>query len=642
MNHTPNVSPPPERISARIHEGALSRVTRMYAAGLADVFTEALQNSRRAGATRVRVDIDASEDTPGAFTVTVTDDGAGVADPAVLLSFGENGWSEDLARREDAAGMGFLSLARRGCTVVSRPRSDGGETAPAWRVDLTPAHFLGEEEADILPDADAHRPHGTAVRFRTEEAREAFRRTLENAVRHYPLPVTLDDEAVPRRAFLDGAAHTESWRGLTFGVFTGRSRYRDEPDLNFHGLIVPVRLPTVHPVDGPAWSIRAEVENCPELVLPARKEAVETPFLEEMREAARVAVYRAMAKTDLAPAIAFQDWRRAWAAGVELPVPAPVLRPWRPPIADIDNWLAGPSPEPLPEDALLMDLSLEPPEAQALWRAAERGGMAPRLFEADRRFEGYAWYDALPRVRDVRTEVAYDGEVRSLADYQTPPDHSGPPVEPLPRPEAIRMSLGVEFPDGTGETLALDADIAFAGEAWVWLSDVRPLVTADSAIEPAKLADVLREAFFSPSDESEADSWETQRARFEEEATHLAIGLLCSEEEALRRSIAEAVRRERNRWSGRALPATSHWGELTCFTALQEERDGTGPHHWNRFGEAVFSTPRLAFGRVGRVPQEADAGEGIGLSGLAAAVPGCDGGMRECALLGPRDWRTRP
>ena len=543
MNHTPNVSPPPERIRARIHEGALSRVTRMYAAGLADVFTEALQNSRRAGATRVRVTI---EDTEGALSVTVTDDGAGIADPAVLLSFGENGWSEDLARREDAAGMGFLSLARRGCTVVSRPRSDGGETAPAWRVDLTPAHFLGEEEADILPDEGAPRPHGTAVRFRTEEAREAVRRTLENAVRHYPLPVALDGETLPRRAFLDGAAHTESWRGLTFGVFTGRSRYRDEPDLNFHGLIVPVRLPTVHPVDGPAWSVRAEVGNCPELelVLPARKEAVETPFLDEMREAARVAVYRAMAKTDPAPVLAFGEWRRARAAGVELPVPAPALHPWRPPIADIDNWLAGPAREPLSADALVMDLSLEPPEAQALWRAAERGGMAGRLFEADRRFEGYAWYDALPRITGVETRIVGNGETRPLEDYRTPPDRSGPSNEPLPRPDAIRMSLGVEFPDGTGETLALEADLAFAGEAWAWLADVRPLVTAESDIEPAELADVLRDAFFSPSDESDADSWETQRARFEEEATHLAIGLLCSEEEALRRTIAEAVRRE--------------------------------------------------------------------------------------------------
>ena len=194
----------PERIRARVHDGALSRVTRMYAAGLADVFTETLQNSRRAGATRVSVTIDASEDAPGALSVTVTDDGAGIADPAVLLSFGENGWSEDLVRREDAAGMGFLSLARRGCTVASRPRAASSETAPAWRVDLTPSHFLGEEEAAIVFDEGAPRPHGTAVRFDADEAREAIRRALENAARHYPLPVTLDGESLPRRAFLDG------------------------------------------------------------------------------------------------------------------------------------------------------------------------------------------------------------------------------------------------------------------------------------------------------------------------------------------------------------------------------------------------------------------------------------------------------
>lgn len=538
MNHTPNAAPHSGRIRARIHEGALHRVTRMYTAGLADVFTEALQNSRRAGATRLRVTI---EELSGAQAVTITDDGAGIADPAVLLSFGENGWSEETVRREDAAGMGFLSLARRGCTIASRTRSVAG-----WRVDLTPAHFLGEAEADVLPDEDAPRPHGTAVRFRTEETREVIRRALENAARHYPLPVTLDGEALPRRDFLGNAVHAEAWRGLAFGVLNSGSRYRDEPDLNFHGLILPVHLPTVHPVDGPAWSVRADVEDCPELelVLPARKEAVETPFLEEMREAARTAIYRAMPKADPAPVLAFGEWRRARAAGVELPEPAPALRPWRPPIGDIDNWLSGPSPEPLPGDALLMDTDLEPPGAQALWRAAERGGTAPRLFEADRRFEGYAWYDALPRVKDVRTDVAVGGEARPIEDFQAPPERSGPSNEPLPRPDAIRMSLDIEFPDATSETIALDADLAFAGEAWAWLADVRPLVTADSGVEAAELADLLRDAWFSPSDEADADSWETQRARFEEEAMHLAIGLLCSEEEALRRTIACAVRRE--------------------------------------------------------------------------------------------------
>ena len=538
MNDTPNVSPRPERIRARIHEGALHRVTRMYTARLADVFTEALQNSRRAGATHLIVAI---EEAAGAQAVTITDDGAGIADPAVLLSFGENGWSEELVRREDAAGMGFLSLARRGCTVASRTPSGAG-----WRVELTPAHFRGEAEAEVLSGADAPEFHGTAVRFSTEENREVIRRALENAARHYPLPVMLDGGSLPRRDFLENAVHIESWRGLAFGVFANRSRYRDEPDLNFHGLILPVRLPTVHPVDGPAWSVRADVEDCPglELVLPARKEAVETPFLEDMREAARTAIYRAMAQAETAPVIAFEEWRRARAAGVELPEPSPALRPWRPPVADIDNWLAGPAPEPLPADALLMDTDLSPPEAQALWRAAERGGTAPRLFESDRRFEGYPWYDALPRVTDVQTDVALGGEARPLEDFHTPPDRSGPSGDPPPRPDAIRMRLDVEGPEGTNETLALDADLVFAGEAWAWLADVEPLVTAGSAIEPAELADVLRDAWFSPSDESDADSWETQRARFEEEALHLAIGLLCSEEEALRRTIACAVRRE--------------------------------------------------------------------------------------------------
>ena len=561
----------PERIRARVFEGALSRVTRMYAAGLADVFTEALQNSRRAGATRVSVTIDASEDAPGALSVTLADDGAGVADPAVLLSFGENGWCEDLVRREDAAGMGFLSLARRGCTVASRPRAASSETAPAWRVDLTPSHFLGEEEAAIVFDEGAPRPHGTAVRFRTDEAREAIRRAIENAARHYPLPVTLDGEAVPRRAFLDGAVHAESWQGLALGVFTGRSRYRDEPDVNFHGLILAAHLPTVHPVDGPAFSVRADVGNCPELelVLPARKEVVETPFLDEMREAARTAIYRAMAAADSAPRIGFEDWRRARAAGVELSAPAPALRPWRPPVADTDNWLAGPASEPLPTGALVMDVDFEAPEAQALWRAAERGGMAPRLFEADRRFEGYGWYDALPRVTGVQTHIVGNGEVRPLVDYQTPP------VEPPPRPDAIRVKLDIRGPVGTNETLMLDADLAFAGEAWDWLSDVRPLVTTGSAIEPAELAGILRDAFFSPSDESDADSWETQRMRFEEEAMHLALSLLCSEEEARRRSIACAVQRELS-WlipRDRAVTITVRDGEVgVVFSAGESAR----------------------------------------------------------------------
>ena len=190
---------PPAKIRARIHDNALKRVTRIYASTLADVLTETLQNSRRGGATGVRISVGTLTDQPGGetrFTVTIADDGTGIADPAVLLSFGENGWSDDLVRREDAAGFGFVSLSRRGCTVASRPRSPDGHTLPGWRVDLAPEHFLGEAEAEVHAEDSAPFPHGTSISFEATESAAAIRNAAENAARHYPLGVFF--EGIPR------------------------------------------------------------------------------------------------------------------------------------------------------------------------------------------------------------------------------------------------------------------------------------------------------------------------------------------------------------------------------------------------------------------------------------------------------------
>ena len=280
-------------IRARIHDSALKRVTRTFAATLADIFAETLQNARRAGASQVRIALADAPGNDGPLAVTVSDDGTGIVDPAVLLSFGENGWSNDLVRREDAAGMGFLSLARRGCAVSSRPRARDGSPASGWRVELEPTHFLGEADAEVRPADAAPFPHGTAVSFPATdpETADTIRRALETAARHYPLTVILEHpphtpsggEVLPRRAFLDGAVYVERWRGLVFGVFKNRPQpFRlNDPDVNFHGLTVAVRLPTVETVGGARWTVAAEMEDCPELefVLPARKEAVETPFL---------------------------------------------------------------------------------------------------------------------------------------------------------------------------------------------------------------------------------------------------------------------------------------------------------------------------------------------------------------------------
>ncbi len=352
-------------------------------------------------------------------------------------------------------------------------------------------------------------------------------------------------EELPRRAFLDGAVHAEPWRGLVFGVFPNRrAGYRD-PDLSFFGLTLTVGLPTVETVHGATWTVLADVCDCPdlELVLPARKEAVENAFLKEMREAARLAIYRAMA-ADSSPRPAFEDWTRAREAGIDIAPPPAVLRPWRPSIANVDDWRDPPKLAAVAQDALVMDCDPEPPDAQALWRAAEREGATHRLFEADRRLEGYGWYDALDRATRIAIEVTLDGKRRALGDAPLP-ERTGPTAAELPpRPQALRIELAVRAADGAADTLSLPADLAFAGEAWSWLDDAVPLVTADSALQPHELAALLRNGFFSPSDDAGADSYETQRDRFDEDALHLATRLLLSDDEACRTSIAEAVRRD--------------------------------------------------------------------------------------------------
>ena len=399
-------------------------------------------------------------------------------------------------------------------------------------------------------------PGGRRFRSRRPNQSPSIRNAAENAARHLSAAgrvrgppqktLTAGPEELPRRAFLDGAVHAEPWRGLVFGVFRNRrDGYRD-PDLNFFGLTLTTGLPKVETVHGATWSVLADVDDCPdlELVLPARKEAVENDFLKDMRHAARLAIYRAMA-ADPSPRPAFEDWTRARDAGIDIAPPPAVLRPWRPSVADCNDWRDPAKLADTGHESLVMACDPEPPEAQTLWRAAERDGFAPRLFEADRRLEGYSWYDGIDRTAAITILVAAGDEWMDIDDWPHP-ERARPGAAQLPsRPAAIRIELTVGQAGGPHRTHALPADVAFAGEAWSGLDDALPLVTGDSTLQPYELAALLRAGFFSPSDDIEADSWETQKRPLRRgRAAPGEPVMLLSDDEACRQSLAEAVRRE--------------------------------------------------------------------------------------------------
>ncbi|MCY4511926.1 MAG: ATP-binding protein, partial [Acidobacteria bacterium] len=130
-----------------------SRVAQFFDSTTGSIANELLQNARRAGAAKVDITVD---DT----TVTVSDDGCGIDDPAVLLNFGRSHWDARTLQRETPAGMGLASLARRVASIETRP--PGAEPEDGWRVTLTPAHWRGEGTATVEPRTVAG---GTSVTF---------------------------------------------------------------------------------------------------------------------------------------------------------------------------------------------------------------------------------------------------------------------------------------------------------------------------------------------------------------------------------------------------------------------------------------------------------------------------------------------
>ena len=519
----------PADVLACRHEPTLGAV-------LAELFDEA----RRARATRIDVQLESA----GAGTlVTVAGDGARIADPTLRRGLADPAWMGDAPDAAFPAGLGLPVLASHGATLRWRTLDAHSSPGPGLRLALAPAHLIGGESTRVEADDAAPWPYGVTVTFEAGEPASAVRAAVEAAARHHPLPVALDGAPVPRRAFLDGAVHAEPWRGLVFGVFEGPPEGAATGDLNLHGRVVAAGLPRVTTLDGVAWTVSADMGEGPELPLarPACAEAAVTPFLVSLRDAARRAVYRAMAEAQRAPRLSRADALRAAEAGVAIPEPAPALLPWRPAVADPDQPADRPAPVAVHDGAMVMEAGLDPPEGQALHRAVVRAGLDARVLAPEPRLAGAGWYERLPRIRDVAVRVALGG-----ATYRpdaVPERPEGALREP--RPEALAFDLHLAYPyTDRSPVMTLDADLAFAGPEGAFVDEARPLVTGASDLDPETLAALVRAAYFCPSDAPDADAWATQAAHADDRARRLAWSVLASEDEARRRAIAHAVTSE--------------------------------------------------------------------------------------------------
>ena len=529
-----------QTIRARIAEEAIAKVMQFFDGTLAQTLHEILQNARRSGATSVAI----THERAGG-RITVSDDGRGVGDPTALLAFGRSGWPKDLRGAEHPAGMGIFSLARRSPRIRSRVAGHA-----AWCVQLGEDHFVGREPAAVEADPEWDRDHGTDVTLSVLPTdTDWIPGVIADAVRHYPIPVSVNGRKAEQSDFMEDAVWTETWRGLRVGVFHSASTTWATPAINFHGLHVAFPdLPQVHALPGAdadaprTWWTLADVIDCPdlELTLPTRTAIVQTSFTAELVSEATRIIYRAIAASGRAPRLGHETRTRAAAAGIELPADPRHLTPWRPKNARDAKPLERPRHPDLQHAILVDDDELDAAESQTLAWAAKESGTLGRYWETESGLRGYRWYDELPRIIGVNVHVR-SGTQAHTSTRQTRRDGESPFRGAI---DEIELELLVKREgQGAPGKVRIPASAALLSPEGGGTSEIEPIFVArrDAPIDRSALCSALAEAYFQPSFDSDADSIDTQMREYRRRIAYLVTELLESREAAAEADIRELL-----------------------------------------------------------------------------------------------------
>lgn len=168
-------------VQLQLNETALKRSLRFAFANHDTCVAELLQNSRRAGATQIRVSYSTDDK-----VFTITDDGCGIADFKALLTIGESGWSPDVCATEQPYGLGFLSAIYAAARVEIH--SCGKHLAFSTDEALNAA-AISVNDAEFRPGT-----HITLSGFEWASPKDSMTRMA----RGFPVPIVFNDEEMCR------------------------------------------------------------------------------------------------------------------------------------------------------------------------------------------------------------------------------------------------------------------------------------------------------------------------------------------------------------------------------------------------------------------------------------------------------------
>lgn len=485
-----------------VSDKIIQQAPALFNASLTDIFTELLQNSRRAGAQSVKITMEKRNETDW---IIFQDDGIGFFSNGVEIILGGSGWEESIQKSEYPAGMGIFSLANRGCHMDANHK----------HIELEQDHFTGSKPVKIT---ESNYAQGTMIAFPlldTDLRFTSIETIIIESTQYYPIPVSFQGHILPLRSFLENAVHVEEWKGLEIGV----CEYRGHK-INFYGLTICTKLPTlVGCFDGSSiinLYISINVKNCPHLrlTLPSRKEVVHNEFFDQLNDQCLEVMYRYLQQLGT-HYLNFADYSDALQKEIMLPPAKAQLLSFEPQIADTEHFasynlltLEG------QKQYWLVELRETPAIEQAFFRAFKRAHPGIILLTFNENMVGYDWYDALPKITEATITVNYGDTKYPLSEI--PSDI----VEQ--RPTSIAMTLVVDNLKDKPQIDTIPLDVALwdceGGMYYDDLSSFEIFIPKSSTISVDAIVTLMIDSFFVYCDDGDADSYDTQREYFRTEA----------------------------------------------------------------------------------------------------------------------------
>ncbi|WP_291333617.1 ATP-binding protein [Desulfovibrio sp.] len=520
------------RISGAVGPKVLVKADQLFNSSDETIIAELLQNCRRAGATAVDISLVPVED---GVAVTIRDNGKGIDDFQALVTFGGSNWDERTDVMENAAGMGFYSLATRGVTV----RSAG------FTVRLTKAVFLGQEDAPVVPDTDPV-VSGTVLHYVTggQGRGEAdLRQVIQNAVLYYPVAVTINGVPVTQRSLSDGAIKTVHWRGCNIHVFKDKCPVGSTNGLwsgyfkgliNYHGHLVRSlpdgqKFSVVQVHGSPLFAVIDVVDTADlQLVLPTRDQVIRNAFYDELTTEARRALFGVIAEAGR-HSLSHNLWMEAQALGIQLPEATFFLNGWTPRDEDGSRW-GGARDVVVAAGANIAVCDLERVQDHVLSQLLESKPADLALYTDEIGYHGYPSYDRFRHIVGFRHTISVNEKKTELLDCGDFDRMSLPAG--LEVADAIETEVCVQVP------AEVDGDIAtlWQGPVQVIIEDEEDICDASYVVrqtaDPGQVVDILMDALFSYSDDGDAGSHDEQRSGAYEDARDKVMKRLRGQTEA--------------------------------------------------------------------------------------------------------------